>query len=149
VPALPTATREQLAIFLPGAASTSNPVDMIASATAGDYGRAIEVLAACEEIDSIIVIFTPPLVTQAADVVAAIHQASAAMPRRMPVLSVFMSRESTPHLVQGHGSAIPHYPFPEDASRALARAAKYAAWLATPTSRRRRPLTSTTTVPPQ
>ena len=132
VPALPAETRQQLTAFLPPAASTGNPIDMIAAATAADYARAIGVLAACEAIDSIIVIFAPPLVTQASDVADAIHQAASNMPRNLPVLSVFMSKESAPHLVRGGGVAIPHYPFPEDAGRALGRSARYAAWLRTP-----------------
>jgi acyl-CoA synthetase (NDP forming) len=132
VPALPAGTRQTLAEFLPRAASTGNPVDMIAAATADDYRRAIDVLAACDGIDSIIVIFTPPLVTQAADVVDAIHASAARMSRRIPILSVFMSKETAPHLVHARDVGIPYYPFPEDAGRALARAARHAAWLASP-----------------
>jgi acetate---CoA ligase (ADP-forming) len=132
VPALPAGTRQALAEFLPRAASTANPVDMIAAATADEYRRAIDVLAACDGIDSIIVIFTPPLVTQAADVVDAIHASAARLSRRIPILSVFMSKETAPHLVHAHDVGIPYYPFPEDAGRALARAARHAAWLASP-----------------
>jgi acetate---CoA ligase (ADP-forming) len=132
VPPLPESTRHELAQFLPAAASTSNPVDMIASATATDYARAIAVLAACDGIDSVIVIFTPPLVTQAADVVEAIHGAASSLSRKIPMLSVFMSKESVPRLIEARDVAIPHYPFPEDAGRALARAARYSAWVAIP-----------------
>jgi len=132
VPPLPEAARSELSQFLPAAASTANPVDMIASATAADYGRAIAVLAACDEVDAIIVIFTPPLVTQAADVIEAIHGAASKLPRKIPMLSVFMSKESVPRLIEARGVAIPHYPFPEDAGRALARAARYSAWRAIP-----------------
>jgi len=132
VPPLPEATRSELSQFLPAAASTANPVDMIASATAADYSRAIAVLAASDEVDSIIVIFTPPLVTQAADVIEAIHGAASRLPRKIPMLSVFMSKESVPRLIEARDVAIPHYPFPEDAGRALARAARYSAWLAIP-----------------
>ena len=132
VPPLPEAARSELSQFLPAAASTANPVDMIASATAADYGRAIAVLAACDEVDAIIVIFTPPLVTQAADVIEAIHGAASKLPRKIPMLSVFMSKESVPRLIEARDVAIPHYPFPEDAGRALARAARYSAWRAIP-----------------
>jgi acetate---CoA ligase (ADP-forming) len=132
VPPLPEATRSELSKFLSKAASTANPVDMIASATAADYGRAIAVLAACDEVDAIIVIFTPPLVTQAADVIEAIHGAASKLPRKIPMLSVFMSKESVPRLIEARDVAIPHYPFPEDAGRALARAARYSAWRAIP-----------------
>lgn len=129
---LPRDVREELAGFLPAAASTGNPVDMLAGASAGDYGRAIGVLAGCPEVDGVIVIFTPPLVTQAADVVEAIHTAARAAARPIPVVSVFMSRDGTPRVVRSGDSAIPQYPFPEDAGRALARAARYAAWRSAP-----------------
>jgi len=132
VPPLPAALRERLAAFMPAAGSTANPVDMIASATAADYGRAIETLATSDGIDAIITIFTPPLVTQAADVVTAIHSAVKDAGRPLTVLSVFMSKDSAPHLVTESDVSIPHYPFPEDAARALARAAHYAAWKAVP-----------------
>jgi len=124
--------REELASFLPAAGSTGNPVDMLAAATAADYRRAIDILAACDDIDAVIAIFTPPLVTQAADVVEAIHSAAREMLRRMPILTVFMSKDSTPRLVTSQDVSIPHYPFPEDAAHALARAARYAAWRAVP-----------------
>jgi acetyl coenzyme A synthetase (ADP forming)-like protein len=132
VPPLPPQVREELATFLPPAGSTGNPVDMIASATADDYRRAIDVLAACDEIDALIVIFTPPLVTQAEDVVRAIHEAVHDMGRRIPVLTVFMSKESAPRVVTYAEVAIPYYPFPEDPAHALALAARYASWRATP-----------------
>jgi acetate---CoA ligase (ADP-forming) len=132
VPALPADVREELASFLPAAGSTGNPVDMIASATAADYRRAIGVLAACDQVDALIVIFTPPLVTQADDVVTAIHEATRDMTRRVPVLSVFMSKDSSPHVVRAGDVAIPYYPFPEEAAHALALAAGYAAWTSEP-----------------
>jgi len=132
VPALSPDTRAELAAFLPPAASTGNPVDMIASASAEDYRRAIDVLSRCQDVDALIVIFTPPLVTQARDVVRAIHSAARAMARKIPVLTVFMSKDSTPRLVRSGAVAIPHYPFPENPARALGLAARYAAWRAIP-----------------
>ena len=132
VPRLSDALRAELGSFLPAAASTGNPVDMIAGASAADYERVIDALAASGEVDAVIVIFTPPLVTRAEDVVAAIHRAAAHVPASMPVLSVFMSKESTPRVVRHGGVAVPHYPFPEDAARALSLAARYSAWRAIP-----------------
>ncbi|MFI5282072.1 MAG: GNAT family N-acetyltransferase [Candidatus Dormibacterales bacterium] len=128
VPALPEKARAELAAFLPAAASTANPVDMLAAANGDDYLRAIRVLAGSAEVDAIIVIFTPPLVTQAADVVRAIHVAARELTRPIPILSVFMSKESTPHVVRSYDVSLPHYPFPEEAARALSLAARYSGW---------------------
>ena len=132
VPPLQADVRLQLANFLPAASSTANPIDMLAAASAADYRRAISVLAGTNEIDALIVIFTPPLVTQASDVIQAIHAAVKDMPRRIPVLGVFMSKESAPHVALSEGVSVPYYPFPEEAGHALGLAARYAAWRAIP-----------------
>ncbi|HET9782163.1 MAG TPA: GNAT family N-acetyltransferase [Candidatus Dormibacteraeota bacterium] len=132
VPPLPDGVRRELAAFLPAASSTTNPVDMLAAASGDDYRKAISILAACEQIDSIIVIFTPPLVTRATDVVRAIHRAAREMPRTIPIVSVFMSKQGTPRVIRSGDVTIPHFPFPEEPARALGLAARYAAWRARP-----------------
>ena len=132
VPALPDEVRARLAAFLPAAGSTANPVDMLAEANGDDYRRAIGVLAGCEQIDAVIVIFTPPLVTKAPEVVRAIHRAARELPRSVPVLSVFMSKQSAPRVIESDGVRIPHFPFPEEAARALSMVSRYAAWRSTP-----------------
>ena len=132
VPALPEAVRNTLAASMPAAGSTGNPVDMLAAATGNDYERAISVLAACEEVDAIIVIFTPPLITKGTEVVRAIHRAASALPRAIPVLSVFMSKQAAPRVIEAGGVRIPHYPFPEEAARAFSLVARYGAWRSAP-----------------
>ncbi len=132
VPPLPENVRQTLAASMPAAGSTANPIDMLASASGEDYERAISVLAACEEIDAIIVIFTPPLITKATEVVRAIHRAAHALPRAIPVLSVFMSKQAAPRVIEAGGVRIPHFPFPEEAARALSLVARYGAWRARP-----------------
>ncbi|HKT84303.1 MAG TPA: GNAT family N-acetyltransferase, partial [Solirubrobacterales bacterium] len=74
VPELPEAVREELASFLPGEASTANPVDMIATASAEQYRRAIGVLGAWEGIDALIAIFIRPLQTESSDIAAAVQE---------------------------------------------------------------------------
>jgi acetate---CoA ligase (ADP-forming) len=132
VPALPDQIRGALAAFMPAAGSTANPVDMLAAASGSDYQRAISVLAACDEVDAIIVIFTPPLITRATEVVRAIHRAARSLPRALPVLSVFMSKQAAPKVVELDGVRVPHYPFPEEAARALSLISRYGAWRAMP-----------------
>ena len=132
VPALPGTVRAELAAFLPAAASTGNPVDMIASAGPEDYRRAIATLAGCPDVDALIVIFTPPLVSKAPEVIRAIQRGARDLSRPIPVLGVFLSKQSAPRIVSSQGVRVPHYPFPEDAARALSLAARYTAWLAIP-----------------
>ncbi|HYT74683.1 MAG TPA: GNAT family N-acetyltransferase, partial [Vicinamibacterales bacterium] len=77
VPVLDEGTQRGLRAFLPPAASVTNPVDMIASATPAQYRRALELVAADPSVDSIIAIFIPPLVTEPEAVAAAIRGAAA------------------------------------------------------------------------
>src|SRR5207342_806630 len=80
-------TVTELRSFLPVASSVSNPVDMIASASAEDYGRAIRVVAGDPGIDALIVIYIPPLEASAAEVAHQLVGAIADVAGRIPVLS--------------------------------------------------------------
>jgi acetyl coenzyme A synthetase (ADP forming)-like protein len=119
---LTDATREELKRFLPAAASIGNPVDMIASANAEQYERATRVLLEDAQVDSLLVIFIPPLVTKADDVARAIVAGAAASPKT--VLANFISSRGAPPEL----APIPSYLFPEAAVTALARATSYGAW---------------------
>jgi acetyl coenzyme A synthetase (ADP forming)-like protein len=132
VPALPDHVRDRLAGWLPAVAGIGNPVDMIASATAEDYRRAIELLATEAGVDALIVIFAPPLVTRAEDVALAIHQAAAGLARPVPILAVFMSAGDAPAALRGATMTIPSYTYPENAAHALARAVHYGQWRSRP-----------------
>jgi acetate---CoA ligase (ADP-forming) len=119
---LSNATIAGLAPMLPPAASLRNPVDMLATATADHYRRALPILLADAEVDSVLVIFIPPLVTKADDVAQAI--ASAARGSTKPVLATFFGAAGVPDVL----APVPCYEFPESAVAALAHAVEYAAW---------------------
>ena len=123
-------TRAKLRAFLPAEAALANPVDMIASAGADEYAKAIAVLASDEKIDAVIVMFTPPLVTRASDVARAIRSAVGELSRRIPVLAVFLSFSGVPPELSDERAHIPSFAYPEDAARALAHAVRYARWRA-------------------
>src|SRR5690606_4487855 len=108
--------------FLPAAASVGNPVDMLASALPDHYRRATRVLLADEGVDSLLVIFIPPLVTRAEEVARAIVEGAAGTPK--PVLANFLSARGAPPEL----APIPSYLFPEAAVTALAHATTYSAW---------------------
>ncbi|MEA2469105.1 MAG: hypothetical protein QOE38_103 [Thermoleophilaceae bacterium] len=127
VPDLPDVLQAELSGFLPPTASTSNPVDMIATAGAEDYRRAIAAIAASGAVDAIIAIFIPPLVTRAEDVAGAICEAAGNLDRRVPLVAVFASHEQAPARLAESG--VPTYVYPEDAARALAKAADHGRWL--------------------
>jgi acetate---CoA ligase (ADP-forming) len=137
VPPLSPQTCEQLAAFLPPEAGIANPVDMIASTTAAQYGRAVRVLGSADEVDAIIVIFIPPIVTRADDVARALVRARAALPDDTPLLTVFMGAKGVPSALAE--ARIPSYAFPEDAAHALSLAAKWNDWRRQPQGSVRRP----------
>jgi len=122
---LTTATMERLRAFLPASASVANPVDMIASASADDYRRTVEIVLADPQVDSLLTIFIPPIVTAALDVANAIRTASAGNTK--PVLATFMGVPGGLMI-----APIPTYIFPESAAVALARVTRYGEWLRRP-----------------
>jgi acetate---CoA ligase (ADP-forming) len=127
VPMLSGETREKLRDILASEASLANPVDMIASASAEQYRRGIEILGADPEVDALIVIFTPPLVTRSEDVARAITEAARTLTGK-PIVAVFMQARGVPEELRGADVRIPSFEFPEDAAMALARAARYTEW---------------------
>ena len=126
VPLLSEQNREILRSLLAPGAGVDNPVDMIASASAEQYQKTIEVVAADPNIDALIICFTPPLVTHAEDVARAIVTAIERAKIDKPVLTVFLQADPAPEIVRA--ANIPAYKFPETAAIALARSARYAQW---------------------
>ncbi|MBA2529788.1 MAG: GNAT family N-acetyltransferase, partial [Euzebyales bacterium] len=128
VPELAPGTVERLGRLLPVEAAIRNPVDMIASASAANYGRAMRFLADDPGIDALLVIFVPPVVTRAEDVA---HEMAAARTEiDVPVLSVFMSERGVP--AELTGARIPSFRFPEGAAQALGHVARYGRWRSRP-----------------
>jgi acetyl coenzyme A synthetase (ADP forming)-like protein len=127
IPDLSPETTAALREFLPESASVKNPVDMIASATGDNYERATRLLLSDPGIDALIVIFVPPLVTQAKDVGEAIVRAAKGATK--PVLSCLLGKQGMPDWLESVPVAnIPSYAFPETAVAVLARAARYGTW---------------------
>lgn len=122
LPPLSPATAAKLRSFLPAAASVGNPVDMLASAPPEHYRKALKILLDEEKLDSVLVIFIPPIATDPDAVAAAIVEG--AKGSRKTVLATFMSAKGTPPVL----APIPCYPFPESAAIALAHAAAYGEW---------------------
>jgi acetyl coenzyme A synthetase (ADP forming)-like protein len=127
VPALHPDTVRALEEFLPAEASTRNPVDMIASATAQSFERAVALVAADPNVDSVLVIFVPPVVTDADAVAAALVRGAGAA---RTVLSCFMGARGVPQAL--HAGGIPSYGFPESAAIALSQAVRWSRWRAQP-----------------
>jgi acetate---CoA ligase (ADP-forming) len=129
VPELSDDTQAALHAGLPPQASVKNPVDVVASATARQYGQALRLLGAATEIDAIIAVFIPPFVTAAEDVAREIITAAAAAPAK-PVIAVFLTAGPAPASLAGAG--IPAFTYPEQAAAALGQIARWAEWRTRP-----------------
>ena len=122
LPQLGAATRDALHAMLPAAASVGNPIDMLASASPQQYEQATRLLLGDENVDSLLTIFIPPLVTATTEVAESIVRGAAGAHK--PVLATFMSAQGAPPELQ----TIPCYMFPEAAATALARVVSHGEW---------------------
>jgi acetyl coenzyme A synthetase (ADP forming)-like protein len=120
-------TLQRLADFLPAEASVANPVDMIASATASGYRRALEILLEDEGVDMVLAINVKPLIGNPIDVLSEIGAVVDAGASK-PVLSVMMATDSFYDEIKQRTELPPVYRFPEIAARALAQLWRYASW---------------------
>lgn len=136
VPGLSEATRARLAEFLPAAAATGNPVDMIASAGPEAYRRAVEVVLSSGEVDGLLAIYTPVGMFDLAAVNAAIAEGTRAAreeggaEERPVYATVFGGERDVYGIESADGSVIPAYPFPEVLGRVVGKAVGYAEWRA-------------------
>jgi acetyl coenzyme A synthetase (ADP forming)-like protein len=122
-------TRERLRAILPADASVTNPVDLLGSATATTYESALPLVLADPAIDSVIVLFVPPVVAIADDVAAAVIRAAGDGDGSKPVLAVVVSCDGIPPALREAGCPVAAFIYPESAARALALAAERGDWL--------------------
>ena len=102
-------------------------VDLRPTAAPEDYRAALAAVLADPVVDSVIVIFMPPLVRAVEEVAAAIMDAARDADGK-PVVASFMSESGLPARLRNDHQAIPSYVFPERAAAALGRAAAYGRW---------------------
>ncbi len=125
LPSFSEETVKALREFLPAEGSAANPVDMLGSATADAYERAVPILLADGRVDAVIVLFTPPISAGTQEVADALARAAAGAEK--PVLAALVSSET----VKPESSFVA-FPYPESAARALGRAVERAEWLRRP-----------------
>jgi acetate---CoA ligase (ADP-forming) len=123
VPETPPEVVFRLERALPAEAAVGNPVDLLATASPEEFAAAIDAFAQSHAVDALIVLFVPPLVTDPEPIAAAIREA--ATRGGLPIAAVFAMRQA-PQAADD----LPCFQFPEDAARAVARAARYGAWRA-------------------
>ncbi|UCE73757.1 MAG: acetate--CoA ligase family protein [Methanomassiliicoccales archaeon] len=117
-------TYKKLEEILPEEASTQNPVDILGDGGPKRYEKALDVVLKDINVDSVITIFVPPLMSKALDVAVAISKVSANYDK--PVLGCFMGREEVLTSIQElEKNNIPAYLFPESAAKSIAGMYKY------------------------
>jgi acetate---CoA ligase (ADP-forming) len=98
------------------------PVDLGPEAGAGDYGRAIERVAA--EVDALVAVHVP-VSGRPQDIASALH--AAAVPGTT-LLGAIMALGEAELAALARGGEVPLYRSPVEAARALGRVARYARW---------------------
>ncbi|UCG52477.1 MAG: acetate--CoA ligase family protein [Candidatus Latescibacterota bacterium] len=125
------ATRKKLAGFLPEESSLRNPVDMIASAGPDEYGKAMEVILEDKGVDTVIVIFVPPMLVEPREVMKQVAEASSH--HKKPVYCVLMAEDHYyDEIPRQFKNAPPLYRFPESAVRAISAVNGYRIWCERP-----------------
>lgn len=124
----------ELKSFLSSRASLANPIDMTAECSADEYRRVLEILARDDDIDIVIVIFIPPILTEAEAVANAIKELAPEFRKRGKTLvaSFMGSGGAGIEYDSEDGGFIPLFAFPERAAVALAGAYEYSQWLQRP-----------------
>ncbi|MGE0143297.1 MAG: acetate--CoA ligase family protein [Planctomycetota bacterium] len=114
---LSSKTATGLRAVLPPEASIANPVDLIASADAPRYQKALRVIARDRDVDGLLVLFVSPVMIDAAAVAEAIV---AETKTDRPVLACVMGRQRGPEALDIlRKNGIPVFRYPEDAARTM------------------------------
>ena len=121
-------TSRGLRALVPDTGAVGGPVDTTAAISAESFRQCLELLAADDEVDTLIALVLPTAAT--GDLVAAIQQAEV----RVPLAAVVLDQPESVCLLprpDGEGR-IPAYGYPEAAAAAVARAARYGVWRTEP-----------------
>ena len=120
-------TNKRLRNNLPEEASIKNPVDILGDGGPDRYKLSLETIIKDPNVDAVITIFVPPLVTNPLDIAKAITEVSSKHPK--PVLGCFLGREDILAGVEElEKHNVPAYEFPESPAKALAGMYHYNQW---------------------
>jgi acetate---CoA ligase (ADP-forming) len=124
-------TKSILTADLPPTVSLNNPIDLIGDADESRYQLAMQAVLTDDNVDGVIVICVPQMLTNLQATSKAIAQQ--ARFSNKPVFAVYMATGNIEDSLKILEEAqIPHYRFPEDAARALSAMARYFHWRSRP-----------------
>ena len=137
VPELSETVRTRLRAAAPGAASVLNPVDLAAGGGPEDYRACLEILCDDPDLDALLIIFIPPLVTPSSEVARTLGAVLSARPElEKTVVAVFLDPHSPLVSISAGKSSVPVYAFPEGAVAALSAGVRYGVWRSAPLGNR-------------
>jgi acetyl coenzyme A synthetase (ADP forming)-like protein len=124
-------TRQELRRLLPPEAIVQNPVDMTGKSDRSRYDPCAQILLEDESVDSLLVVFVPPMMIDAMDIVEGLEALRKKFDK--PMFGVFMAPdEFFQELNEKHPGHMAIYLFPESAVQALAALDRYRQWRAKP-----------------
>jgi acetyltransferase len=124
---LSAGTRQALRRLLPPEAIVQNPVDMTGKSDRSRYEACARMLLEDENIDSLLVVFVPPMMIDPMDIVEGLEAVRKSFDK--PMFGVFMAPdEFFQKLNQKHPGHMAIYLFPESAVHALAALERYRQW---------------------
>ncbi|MCI0596380.1 MAG: acetate--CoA ligase family protein [candidate division Zixibacteria bacterium] len=125
------ATKAAIRSAVPEAANVENPVDLIATAEEKAYGAALSAVMADEEVDSVIVLFVPPINIDQMAVAQAILNVQSRFKKPIYTSLMGVSENSSPVALLRDNS-IPAYAFPESIVKSLTGLERYRLWSVRP-----------------
>ncbi len=112
-------TTRALERFLSAEASVVNPVDMIASADAAAFDKALGIIQKDPGVDMVLAIFVAPVMIDAAAVATVFAKHGALMDK--PLVTCLPGKSKGDEAIETlHEAGVPNYRFPEDAARVMA-----------------------------
>jgi len=121
-------TQKKLREFLPAAANTANPIDILGDASAEVYGKTLKIILAEKGVDGVVVLLTPQAMIDVQE--SAKQIVEVAKGTEKPITASFIGAEKVADgITILQKNKIPHYPTPERAVGALAILAEYSRWL--------------------
>jgi acetyl coenzyme A synthetase (ADP forming)-like protein len=120
-------TRQELRRLLPPEAIVQNPIDMTPKSARSQYDACARILLEDEGIDSLLVVFVPPMMIDAMEIVDGLEALRKKFEK--PLLGVFMAPEEFfQELNETRPGHMAIYMFPESAVHALAALDHYRQW---------------------
>lgn len=124
-------TIEHLQANLPAAANTYNPIDVLGDARADRYALGIDAAFKDPNVDGLIVILTPQVMTEIEETAQEVARLSKLYDK--PVVGCFMGEEKVSAGIEIlTREQVPNYQFPERAAAALKAIYDYRLWLERP-----------------